>query len=180
MVCEFVGLLGKSQPTISHHVKILSEAGLVTGDQRGKWVWYSLNRDRLAELQGNPSASGRRNTGLHSVTSKGAGHDHEMTLNRSTPRSATATPVRPAPGDENPCCGPNDNPPGVVSSNLYGQTRPGPSPNDAVTASLGCGNPALLADLQPGEVVLDLGSGGGIDVFLSARRVGPDGPGLRA
>ena len=50
-VCEFVGPLGKSQPTISHHVKILSEAGLVTGDRRGKWVWYSLNRERLAELQ---------------------------------------------------------------------------------------------------------------------------------
>jgi ArsR family transcriptional regulator len=50
-VCEFVGPLGKSQPTISHHVKILSEAGLVTADRRGKWVWYSLNRRRLADLQ---------------------------------------------------------------------------------------------------------------------------------
>ena len=50
-VCEFVGPLGKSQPTISHHMKILSEAGLVQGDRRGKWVWYSLNADRLAELR---------------------------------------------------------------------------------------------------------------------------------
>jgi len=50
-VCEFVGPLGKSQPTISHHLKILSEAGLVTGDRRGKWVWYSLHRERLAELR---------------------------------------------------------------------------------------------------------------------------------
>jgi ArsR family transcriptional regulator len=50
-VCEFVGPLAKSQPTISHHMKILSEAGLVRGDRRGKWVWYSLNRDRLAELR---------------------------------------------------------------------------------------------------------------------------------
>lgn len=50
-VCEFVGPLGKSQPTISHHVKILGEAGLVTADRRGKWVWYSLNRQRLADLQ---------------------------------------------------------------------------------------------------------------------------------
>jgi ArsR family transcriptional regulator, arsenate/arsenite/antimonite-responsive transcriptional repressor len=50
-VCEFVSPLGKSQPTISHHMKILSEAGLVRGDRRGKWVWYSLNRDRLAELR---------------------------------------------------------------------------------------------------------------------------------
>jgi ArsR family transcriptional regulator len=50
-VCDFVQPLGKSQPTISHHLKILSEAGLVHGDRRGKWVWYSLNRDRLANLR---------------------------------------------------------------------------------------------------------------------------------
>ena len=50
-VCEFVEPLGKSQPTISHHLKILSEAGLVHGDRRGKWVWYSLNRDRVAQLR---------------------------------------------------------------------------------------------------------------------------------
>ena len=50
-VCDFVDPLGKSQPTISHHMKILSEARLVQGDRRGKWVWYSLNRERLAELR---------------------------------------------------------------------------------------------------------------------------------
>jgi len=50
-VCDFVGPLGKSQPTVSHHLKILSEAGLVAGERRGKWVWYSLNRERLADLQ---------------------------------------------------------------------------------------------------------------------------------
>jgi ArsR family transcriptional regulator len=50
-VCDFVGPLAKSQPTISHHLKILSDAGLVEGDRRGKWVWYSLNRDRLSELR---------------------------------------------------------------------------------------------------------------------------------
>jgi ArsR family transcriptional regulator len=50
-VCEFVEPLGKSQPTISHHMKILSEAGMVQGDRRGKWVWYSLNRERLAQLR---------------------------------------------------------------------------------------------------------------------------------
>jgi len=50
-VCDFVDPLGKSQPTISHHLKILSEAGLIQGDRRGKWVWYSLNRDRLSALR---------------------------------------------------------------------------------------------------------------------------------
>lgn len=50
-VCEFVEPLGKSQPTISHHLKILGEAGLVHGDRRGKWVWYSLDRSQLARLR---------------------------------------------------------------------------------------------------------------------------------
>jgi ArsR family transcriptional regulator len=50
-VCDLVAPLGKSQPTVSHHLKILSEAGLVQGERRGKWVWYSLNRIRLGQLQ---------------------------------------------------------------------------------------------------------------------------------
>ena len=50
-VCDFVVPLGKSQPTVSHHLKILSEAGLVHGDRRGKWVWYSIDRQRLAALR---------------------------------------------------------------------------------------------------------------------------------
>ncbi|GAB4064384.1 methyltransferase domain-containing protein [Angustibacter speluncae] len=58
---------------------------------------------------------------------------------------------------------------------LYGDGELDDLPADAVLASLGCGNPLAVADLRPGERVLDLGSGGGIDVLLSARRVGPDG-----
>jgi ArsR family transcriptional regulator len=50
-VCEFIEPIGKSQGTISHHLKILGDAGLVHGDRRGKWVWYSLDRDRLASLR---------------------------------------------------------------------------------------------------------------------------------
>ena len=60
-----------------------------------------------------------------------------------------------------------------ITSNLYG-AETAELPADAVAASLGCGNPTALAELRPGEAVLDLGSGGGIDVLLSARRVGPD------
>ena len=62
-----------------------------------------------------------------------------------------------------------------ISSNLYGRDEQASLPDGAVRASLGCGNPTALAELRPGEVVLDLGSGGGIDVILSARRVGPRG-----
>ena len=62
-----------------------------------------------------------------------------------------------------------------ISSNLYAASETADLPSAAVLASLGCGNPTALAELSPGEVVLDLGSGGGIDVLLSARRVGPSG-----
>lgn len=50
-VCNFVEPLGKTQGTVSHHLKILGEAGLVRGDRRGKWVWYSLDREHLAQLK---------------------------------------------------------------------------------------------------------------------------------
>jgi ubiquinone/menaquinone biosynthesis C-methylase UbiE len=62
-----------------------------------------------------------------------------------------------------------------ITKDLYSDTEKGALPEKAVAASLGCGNPTALAKLQPGEVVLDLGSGGGIDVILSAKRVGPTG-----
>ncbi len=62
-----------------------------------------------------------------------------------------------------------------ITGNLYGEHETAVLPKEAVLASLGCGNPTALAQIMPGETVLDLGSGGGIDVLLSARRVGPGG-----
>jgi hypothetical protein len=76
------------------------------------------------------------------------------------------------------CCGSGaalDNCCDPITSNLYEAAQTGGLPQEAVLASLGCGNPTALAQLNPGERVLDLGSGGGIDVLLSARRVGPSG-----
>jgi SAM-dependent methyltransferase len=73
-----------------------------------------------------------------------------------------------APATAENCCDP-------ITTNLYDVSQISQLPEEAVLASLGCGNPTALAQLQAGEVVLDLGSGGGIDVLLSARRVGPTG-----
>ncbi|HEU4682501.1 MAG TPA: arsenite methyltransferase [Gemmatimonadales bacterium] len=70
------------------------------------------------------------------------------------------------------CCGSADDP---ITSNLYTKAETAELPEEAVLASLGCGNPTALAELHAGEIVLDLGSGGGIDVLLSARRVGASG-----
>lgn len=89
--------------------------------------------------------------------------DHYGAIARSgstsccTPGGATAS-----------CCDP-------ITTNLYSAEETGAVPGEAVAISLGCGNPTALASLEPGQTVLDLGSGGGIDVLLSAKRVGPTG-----
>ena len=82
--------------------------------------------------------------------------------------SGAATCCGNRAADSSDCCDP-------ITSNLYAENQLGEIPEAALKASLGCGNPTALAELKPGEIVLDLGSGGGIDVLLSARRVGPDG-----
>lgn len=78
-----------------------------------------------------------------------------------------------APGSS--CCYDGESGSEGISANLYAADETKCLPQDAVAASLGCGNPTALAELKEGETVLDLGSGGGIDVLLSARRVGPSG-----
>jgi arsenite methyltransferase len=90
-------------------------------------------------------------------------------------RENYARAARRISSQDGACCGtaaPCGNP---ITSNLYAESEAGALPVEAVAASLGCGNPTALAELKPGETVLDLGSGGGIDVLLSARRVGPTG-----
>jgi arsenite methyltransferase len=86
--------------------------------------------------------------------------------------------LRVTSGQGNSCCGgASACGTGIdpITANLYGDSEKGTLPEEAVLASLGCGNPTALAELHEGETVLDLGSGGGIDVLLSARRVGPSG-----
>ena len=86
---------------------------------------------------------------------------------------------RVSSGGTNACCGASaallDGSCDPITSNLYDEGQAGQIPETALKASLGCGNPTALAELKAGETVLDLGSGGGIDVLLSARRVGPTG-----
>ena len=77
--------------------------------------------------------------------------------------------------DKGGCCGTSCGCGDPITSNLYGDAETASLPGAAVAASLGCGNPTALIELQPGQTVLDLGSGGGIDVLLSAKRVGPTG-----
>jgi len=85
--------------------------------------------------------------------------------------------LRAAAGSAASCCGSSSccSEKDPITRDLYDASQIAGLPQEAVLASLGCGNPTALAELKPGEVVLDLGSGGGIDVLLSARRVGPQG-----
>jgi len=87
-----------------------------------------------------------------------------------------AAALRVGKGEGNGCCGASERAScDPITSNLYDAADAGALPEQAVAASLGCGNPTALAELKAGETVLDLGSGGGIDVLLSAKRVGPTG-----
>ena len=85
---------------------------------------------------------------------------------------ATGTPPESTGCCASTCCGATTDP---ITSNLYSDADRAGLPDTAVSASLGCGNPTALLTLAPGQTVLDLGSGGGIDVLLSAKRVGPTG-----
>ncbi len=118
------------------------------------------------------------------ATASGAPRPAGETLTTIVRERYGAAARRAAAGQSASCCGPtccgggSGEPTGTtdpITSNLYVQGETDILPSAAVLASLGCGNPVALASLEPGQVVLDLGSGGGIDVLLSARRVGPTG-----
>ena len=104
---------------------------------------------------------------------------------RSTYAAAARAVMEPKPGTSAGCCGGTEassccgteaaSDPADAFGTLYGEGETDGLPEEAILASLGCGNPVAVADLHEGERVLDLGSGGGIDVLLSARRVGPSG-----
>ncbi|MGH7583788.1 MAG: arsenite methyltransferase [Gemmatimonadales bacterium] len=104
-------------------------------------------------------------------------NDDTSSLKDTVREKYGAAALRVASGAKSGCCGTGsscgcDDP---ITANLYSSQDTSGLPTDAVLASLGCGNPTALAELRAGEVVLDLGSGGGIDVLLSAQRVGPTG-----
>jgi arsenite methyltransferase len=190
-VCDLEASFKLSQPTISHHLKVLRDADLVVTERRGVWIYYQLQRDRLRILHDIARAvfpdgetEGETNKMTESSTMREAVRDRyaQIALRVLQPESpVTSGSCCAAPTDQNDagsCCGSTSgcgNAADPITGNLYDAGELSNLPADAITASLGCGNPTALAALTAGEVVLDLGSGGGIDVLLSARRVGPTG-----
>ncbi len=184
-VCCHVTGLDVVTSTISHHISQLRQAGLIHVTRRGRHMICSVNRravqDLLAVLSGEA-----RHTELQSPCT------HEGSEMNDTPSDAIREVVREKYGQAaklvlqgggQACCGTGNTAccsgditiKDAITADLYSAHDASQMPEAALMASLGCGNPTALAELKQGEVVLDLGSGGGIDVLLSARRVGPSG-----
>ena len=170
--CHLEEPLGKSQPTISHHTKVLAEAGLIVGERRGKWMWWTVVPERLALIRAPARRRLRRRR--DDDNDRSGEPRREQTRRRYAEAARDASEGRAACdcGTEN-CVHVEGRGVGPRRSTRRPSSRE--MPETAVLASLGCGNPTAVADFREGETVLDLGSGGGLDVILSARRVGESG-----
>lgn len=163
-VCELQEALGHKQPKTSFHLKVLKQAGFISNRQVGKWTYYSLQTKPLKEIE-----SFLQQLLPHSTAGE---HMSKPELKKSIQEKYQRAALQVA--EDASCCG-GGLEKDAITGDLYNEQQACEVPKDAMMASLGCGNPTLLAQLKPGEVVLDLGSGGGIDVLLSAKRVGPTG-----
>jgi arsenite methyltransferase len=164
--------------TLSHHLEKLKNEDLVTVRREGTYLWYSANTSALKELLGflmrNAAPATRPLNRKRSSRSAPKKRMNESDVRDLVRDKYSQAALRAASG-ESSCCGGQESCCDPITSNLYDAGQKGEVPDEALKASLGCGNPTALAELKPGEIVLDLGSGGGIDVLLSARRVGPTG-----
>ena len=123
---------------------------------------------------------GKNRTNIQHNTEKGSGHVHADTASldiKTIVKERYGEAALRVSSKQGSCCDGSSilSQKDPITSDLYEGQQVREIPEEALQASLGCGNPTALADLSPGEIVLDLGSGGGIDVLLSARRVGPTG-----
>ena len=162
-VCELTPLFDVGQPTVSHHLKMLRDAGIVDSERQGLWAYYYVNPEALEELTTWLTRLNRPDEIREAVRERYA--DAARTTSNCCGPSAARIAAPSSPEHEREVFG-------TARTQTRTETR---CPRRAKIVSLGCGNPTALAELHAGETVLDLGSGGGIDVLLSARRVGPTG-----
>ncbi len=159
-----------NQPTVSHHLKKLEEAGLVQVRQQGRQRFYTLDQSRVTLCCGQLVLAFapdfvRRSQGEQTVNDPII-PIHAVVQDRYGTIAATGSGA---------CCGPDGCNPTSPNAQLYEAALTADLPASVTDISLGCGDPVTIAGLQPGEWVLDLGSGGGIDCFLAARQVGDSG-----
>jgi arsenite methyltransferase len=175
-VGEIVTRVAVGQSTVSAHLKVLAEVGFVLAEQRGTATYYRINEacvgcfPTAADIvMGRPvppqPVSAQPVSAPTTATTRDRTIGRYSELARAAQQGSQITDWGPD--------GPDAPDAGQFGAAAYAE--PAGVPEEALRASLGCGNPVAVADLQPGERVLDLGSGGGLDVLLSARRVGPSG-----
>ncbi len=201
-VCCHITGADKITSTVSHHLHELEAVGLVNLEKRGKATLCTLRPaglmvlaeylTQLAEAshnglardhsQGNTMSTNDLNKreDVRELVKQKYGEAALRVMNNqpgsccggSASEAPTSSSTETKSASEEGCCSRVVDP---ITSNLYSELEASELPETALLASLGCGNPTALAELSAGETVLDLGSGGGIDVLLSARRVGPSG-----
>lgn len=167
-VCELVTALGLSQPTVSYHLKRLHDAGLLKREQRAKRAYYSVSPEALERLSSLVEPDGGA-----AMTTPSTSLREEVRRHYAEAARSVATAASSGCGARS-CCGETTTG-GDWGEALYDTEARAELPAAALRASMGCGNPTAIADLRPGETVLDLGSGAGIDVILAAKRVGSTG-----
>ena len=180
---DVVDLLPLAQSTVSGHLKVLKEAGLITGTIEGPSTYYCIDLDALrrwkrcvATLFTNEEETERSLT-MSSLESDNIRESVAARYGDRARQQLSTLTVLPTglgaaccdTGAGAACCSTQECGGGYSAEDLAG------FPTTVTGISLGCGNPVGLAGVQPGEVVLDLGSGGGIDCFLAARRTGEKG-----
>ncbi len=186
-VCCCITGIDRINSTISFHLKELRNAGLISMERRGKNMVCALNEEAVCGIAEFLTSS------LCSPNPKPGDSMNTNDVREQVQEKYGAIALRVMDNQEAGCCGSKasaccgdtateassccstgkDYDP--ITRDLYSDLEAGELPEAAVLASLGCGNPTALAQLMAGETVLDLGSGGGIDVLLSAKRVGPTG-----
>lgn len=182
-VCCTVAGVEQITSTLSFHLRRLREAGLIAMERRGRRIACSVIPSAAQQLAGffadaNRSSAAKGEQTMTDGSPSKTDQDVHDAVRERYGRAASAVLGR-VDGAAGCCSGlDGDGQPAnadPITRDLYSSDEAASVPTAALAASLGCGNPTALASLQPGQTVLDLGSGGGVDVLLSARRVGPTG-----
>lgn len=190
-VCELAELLALSTATTSRHMSILSSTGLIKAQKRGKWVYYSISQETdplllqwitdktPTVLSIEQEKKGIREKLTCCGSSGGREYDRKEEFTVNDIRNYVRERYAKAITNSTSCCSTPGCCTGAGTADIlsmtrgnYDQTLLEKTPEQMTDQSFGCGNPIAEADLQPGEIVLDLGSGAGLDLFLASEAVG--------